>query len=114
MTATAEDLFAFNATAAPSKTAEDLFGLTNLDAPPDTIPEPNDTSPNDNTASEPFSVVDTDDGDMTDIPLTPATEPMVKTGESLPTIPTTAPAPAVNDDLFAAIGMPPPPFQSRR
>jgi hypothetical protein len=66
-----------------------------------------------------------EDGEMTDIPLSP--DPVssknktknIPAANNLPDIPNTtvaAPAPAAStgDDLFAAIGMPPPPFQSKR
>lgn len=65
------------------------------------------------------------DGEMTEIPLSP--DPVLlnkatKAGpsiENLPDIPKAAingpsPALAARDDLFTAIGMPPPPFQSKR
>ena len=66
-----------------------------------------------------------EDGEMTDIPLSP--DPVssknktknIPAADNLPTITNTtetvpAPAASTGDDLFAAIGMPPPPFQRKR
>jgi len=112
---TAEDLFGASAVdSTPAKlpeTAEDLFGATDT---PATIPEA--TKANDGMTSE---LDEDEDGGMTDIPLSPEPVSLVKPATNLPSIPNTteaapAPAPGASDDLFAAIGMPPPPFQSRR
>ena len=110
---TAEELFGSTPTVSKpnevqkSETAEDLFGA-------------NEANAIDGTPSE------TDEGVMTDIPLTPSHN---KSLNKLPSTTNTAAtntagtnstdtaAPATtstNNDLFAAIGMPPPPFQSRR
>ena len=126
---TAEDLFGANAVdrasatkpeLPESKTAEDLFGASTAESSPAKasapstaeelfgVPEPLPSQANENTNED-----GDEDADMTDIPLTPAPETMVKSTDNLPTVPSTAEvAPA--QDLFAAIGMPPPPFQGRR
>ena len=97
---------------APS-TAEDLFGSKPADFSPTKIPEP--TNANDDMAPE---LTEDDDEGMTDIPLSPEPVSLIKPDStntaSIPKTKEVAPSPAANNDLFAAIGMPPPPFQSRR
>ena len=124
---------------AVATTAEDLFGANDAEPAPINMPESNQMNAVATTAEdlfggndaepalvktlEPLSLQNVedsdeiDDGDMTDIPLTPGPESLIKSTKDLPSIPNTtiaSPAPAVREDLFAAIGLPPPPFQSKR
>jgi len=93
-------------------TAEDLFGA---------VPAPSITRAK-STPPEPPSETE-DEDEMREIPLTPDASLLIKTAASnnMPSLPNAteaAPAPVTaattGEDLFAAIGMPPPPFQSRR
>eukprot|EP00531_Pseudo-nitzschia_arenysensis_P017383 CAMPEP_0116125268 /NCGR_PEP_ID=MMETSP0329-20121206/5721_1 /TAXON_ID=697910 /ORGANISM="Pseudo-nitzschia arenysensis, Strain B593" /LENGTH=1109 /DNA_ID=CAMNT_0003619299 /DNA_START=125 /DNA_END=3451 /DNA_ORIENTATION=+ len=112
---TAEDLFGASAVdSTPAKTAEDLFGATPAEPVPAPVPETTEANTTDDVTAE---LDDDEDGGMTDIPLSPEPVSLVKppttTLPSLPDTTAAAPAPAAkaSDDLFAAIGMPPPPFQ---
>jgi hypothetical protein len=100
---------------AVASTAEDLFGAN--DAEPALVKTLEPLSLQNVEDSNEIDDGDMTDGDMTDIPLTPGPESLIKFSKDLPSIPNTTvapPAPVVKEDLFAAIGMPPPPFQSKR
>ncbi|VEU34893.1 unnamed protein product [Pseudo-nitzschia multistriata] len=109
---TAQDLFgAGPATTEASEPAKTTTEEENLPKPPLSSECAEDTS-------------EMEDGEMTDIPLSPEPVMLNKAAKKLPDIPdipskteapaATEPVAAPTNDLFAAIGMPPPPFQSRR
>eukprot|EP00537_Pseudo-nitzschia_pungens_P011057 CAMPEP_0172385446 /NCGR_PEP_ID=MMETSP1061-20121228/3118_1 /TAXON_ID=37318 /ORGANISM="Pseudo-nitzschia pungens, Strain cf. pungens" /LENGTH=1522 /DNA_ID=CAMNT_0013114481 /DNA_START=89 /DNA_END=4660 /DNA_ORIENTATION=+ len=98
--------------------AQELFGV-----PSKPVVETGEEKKADVGSKQPVSSESADDwtemdGEMTDIPLTPGPvmltkSPSKKMSETT-TEPAPAPTPSKGNDLFAAIGMPPPPFQSRR
>lgn len=99
--------------------AEELFGADPLSTEQPVFESPNEQKGDQpvNTPSEPAETPDApetkdekeadeatgDDGEMLDVPLSP------ENGKQL-----VAPKVERSEDLFAAIGMPPPPFQSKR